>query len=117
MTLGPAQRLEKFVPAMRTKGRLSPGMDADVTVFDPATVIDRATLLKPYQASFGIAHVLCNGKFVVKDGSFCTGVLPGRAIRGVSLAKEGRPRKMQKTAQLYSALLEGQEAGFLSCDC
>jgi dihydroorotase len=35
MTLGPAQRLEKFVPGMATKGRLSPGMDADVTVFDP----------------------------------------------------------------------------------
>jgi dihydroorotase-like cyclic amidohydrolase len=35
MTLGPAQRLEKFVPAMRTKGRISAGMDADLTVFDP----------------------------------------------------------------------------------
>ena len=82
-----------------------------------ATVIDRATLLKPYQASSGIAHVLCNGKFVVKDGTICPGVYPGRAIRGESLAKQDRPRKMKKTAQLYSTLLEGQEAGFLSCDC
>ena len=66
ITIGPAQRLERFVPAMRTKGRLSPGMDADVTVFDPATVIDRATLRVPAQASAGIAHVLVNGVFVVQ---------------------------------------------------
>ena len=80
-------------------------------------MVDRATLTNPYQASSGVAHVLCNGSFVVKDGVFCAGVLPGRAVRGVSLAQAGRPKKMKKTTQLYSTLLEGQEAGFLSCDC
>ena len=39
MTLGPAQRLERFVPAMRTKGRISAGMDADLTVFDPGNFL------------------------------------------------------------------------------
>ena len=43
MTLMPAQRLEARVPAMRQKGRLQVGADADITIFDPATVIDRST--------------------------------------------------------------------------
>jgi dihydroorotase len=43
MALMPAQRLETQVPAMRDKGRLRPGADADITVFDPATVRDQST--------------------------------------------------------------------------
>ena len=58
MTLGPAQRLQQFVPQMRSKGRLAAGMDADITVFDPATVIDRATLQVPEQTSTGMTHVM-----------------------------------------------------------
>lgn len=77
-----AQRLEPYVPAMRRKGRLAAGMDADITVFDPARVIDRATYENPAQFSEGIRHVLVGGAFVVRDERLVDGVTPGRAIRG-----------------------------------
>ena len=81
MTLLPAQRLEKVVPAMRAKGRIKVGADADIVVFDPATVIDRATFENPAQYSTGIPHVLVAGVFVVRDEKIVEGVRPGKAIR------------------------------------
>src|SRR5438874_13219356 len=81
MTLLPAQRLERVVPAMRAKGRVQVGADADLTVFDPTTVIDRATYERPAQFSEGIVHVLVNGTLVVRNGASVGGVFPGRAIR------------------------------------
>jgi dihydroorotase len=81
MSLMPAQRLEKVVPAMRTKGRIKVGADADVTVFDPERVIDRATFAEPAQASAGIVHVIVNGTFVVRNEQLVDGVAPGRPIR------------------------------------
>ena len=81
MSLLPAQRLEKVVPAMRAKGRVKVGADADLTIFDPATVIDRATFEKPAQYSEGIRHVLVSGVFVVRDEQIVEGVKPGKAIR------------------------------------
>jgi N-acyl-D-aspartate/D-glutamate deacylase len=76
-----AQRLEPFVPAMRNKGRIKVGADADVTVFDAARVIDRATYEKPAQFSEGIRHVIVGGTFIVRDEQLVNGVAPGRAIR------------------------------------
>jgi N-acyl-D-aspartate/D-glutamate deacylase len=66
---------------MRSKGRIAVGADADLTVFDANRVIDRATYEQPMEPSEGIAHVLVNGTFVVRDGVFIAGALPGRAIR------------------------------------
>jgi dihydroorotase len=80
-SLMPADRLAGYVPAMRRKGRLAVGADADVTVFDAARVIDRATYEKPMQASEGIRHVLVNGTPVVRDGAPVKGALPGRPVR------------------------------------
>jgi dihydroorotase len=81
ISLMPAQRLEPIVPAMRRKGRIAPGMDADLTVFDPARVIDRATFENPAQFSAGIRHVIVNGSFVVRDEELVTNATPGRPIR------------------------------------
>ena len=81
MSLLPAQRLEKAVPAMRVKGRVKVGADADLTIFDPATVIDRATFAQPALYSEGIRHVLVGGVFVVRDEKLVENVKPGKAIR------------------------------------
>ncbi len=76
-----AERLAPFVPEMRNKGRIAVGADADITVFDPARVIDRATYENPAQYSEGIRHVIVGGTFVVRDEQLVPGVMPGRAIR------------------------------------
>lgn len=81
MTIMPARRLEKLIPAMQRKGRLAVGADADITVFDPERVIDQATYEKPATASSGIRHVLVAGIPVVRDGQL-QDVLPGRPVRG-----------------------------------
>jgi dihydroorotase len=81
MTLMPAQRLEKRAPVFKDKGRIRVGADADITVFDPGRVIDKATYEEPLRYSEGIQFVLVNGVPVVKDGQLVDGVLPGRAAR------------------------------------
>ena len=63
------------------RGRLVPGMFADVVVFDPATIADRATFEKPHQYAVGMRHVFVNGVQVLKDGEH-TGATPGRALKG-----------------------------------
>jgi N-acyl-D-aspartate/D-glutamate deacylase len=81
MTLMPAQRLEKRAPAFRDKGRIRVGADADITVFDPQRIIDKATFEEPLQYSEGIEFVFVNGVPVVKEGRLVDGVLPGKAAR------------------------------------
>ena len=81
MTLMPAQRLERRVPMMKMKGRLSPGADADLTIFDAERVIDRSTYGEPGRYSEGIKFVLVNGVTVVKDEQLSSGVKPGKAVR------------------------------------
>ncbi len=90
MTLLPAQRLEGVTPQMARKGRVQVGADADLTLFDPGTVIDRATYDSPDRYSEGIRHVLVGGTFVVRDGELLEGVFPGRAIRG-AVSPESAP--------------------------
>jgi dihydroorotase len=82
MTAMPAQRLEQIAPMMKNKGRVRVGADADLTIFDPATVIDKSTFEEPAQYSAGIKHVLVGGVFVVKDGKLVAESNPGKAIRG-----------------------------------
>ena len=82
MSFLPARRLQSVDPGMRRKGRVQVGADADLTVFDPARVIDVATFENPTQYSVGIVHVLVNGTFVVRGEQLVSGVTPGRAVRG-----------------------------------
>jgi dihydroorotase len=81
MTLMPAKRLEARVPGMRNKGRLRVGADADVTIFDPATVMDRATYREPSLSPIGIQHVMVNGMSVVANGQAIESVAPGKPVR------------------------------------
>jgi N-acyl-D-aspartate/D-glutamate deacylase len=81
MTLMPAQRLERRVPSMKNKGRIRVGADADLTVFDPQSIIDRSTFQQPAQYAEGIRFVVVNGVVIVKDGQLQSGLSPGRPIR------------------------------------
>ena len=66
---------------MRGKGRLQAGRDADIVVFDPATISDQSTYRDSTRPSAGIRHVVVNGAFVVQDGDIVAGALPGRPVR------------------------------------
>lgn len=81
MTLMPAQRLEKRAPVFKNKGRIRVGADADLTIFDPDRIIDKATYEDPLQYSEGIQFVLVNGVPVLKDGQLVDGIFPGQAER------------------------------------
>jgi N-acyl-D-aspartate/D-glutamate deacylase len=80
MSLMPAQRLAGATPAAARKGRLQVGADADVAIFDLATVADRATYASPALPPTGVRHVLVNGVAVIKDGMPVEGAMPGRAL-------------------------------------
>jgi dihydroorotase/N-acyl-D-amino-acid deacylase len=76
MTSLAAQRV-----GLADRGFVRPGMYADITVFNPATVIDRATFEQPHQTSLGIEYVFVNGQMVLKKGQI-TNARPGRGLRG-----------------------------------
>ena len=81
MTIMPAQRLTGVAPGMRNKGRMQVGADADITIFDPKTIIDKADF-KGLKFSEGIEYVLVNGTFVVNKSKNVENVFPGRPILG-----------------------------------
>ncbi len=91
-----AQRL-----GIRRRGRLRPGYYADIVVFDPARVGDKATYQKPHQYATGVEHVLVNGVVVLKDGEH-TGARPGRVVRGQGIyrtaAHRSRPLELTPRA-------------------
>lgn len=76
LTSLPAENLK-----IKDRGRLKKGYFADVVVFDPATVADRATFEAPHQLAVGVEHVFVNGVQVIRSGQH-TGATPGRVVRG-----------------------------------
>ena len=82
MTLMPAQMLERSTPGARHKGRLQEGADADIVVFDPQTISDRATFEKPMETSVGVRELLVGGTLLIDEGKLVPDVYPGRAIVG-----------------------------------
>jgi len=88
MSLMPAQRLERVSPAMRQKGRIRVGADADLTLFDPGRVQDAATYEHPAQPSKGIEYVLVNGTPVVRKGELVVGGESGRGVKSEAWRKE-----------------------------
>ena len=81
MTIMPARRMEKIAPMMRQKGRMQVGADADITIFDPNTIIDKADFTG-LRYSVGAEHVLVNGVLVVQNGENVPDTFPGKAIVG-----------------------------------
>lgn len=75
MTSAPAQRMQ-----LGDRGALRKGMAADITIFNPNTIIDNATYWQPHQYSTGIEYVIVNGQLAIDHGHH-TGVLPGHVLR------------------------------------
>jgi N-acyl-D-amino-acid deacylase len=82
------------------RGRLAPGFLADIVVFNPAGIRDKATYAEPHQYAEGVQHVLVNGVQVLKDGEH-TGARPGRVVRGPGYA--GAAAASVRTASSISA--------------
>ena len=87
MTLLPAQALEARAPGLRRKGRLAVGADADLVVFDPARVSDRATVEHPELMSAGVAWVVVGGRVALDPRGPRYAVRAGKAIRGIATSR------------------------------
>jgi cytosine/adenosine deaminase-related metal-dependent hydrolase len=81
--LVPGDNLENRAPTFKDKGRIRVGADADITVFDPNRVMEKATYEEPLQYSEGIQFVLVNGVPIGKEGQLVEGVFPGRPARAL----------------------------------
>lgn len=92
LTLEDAVRRMTSLPARQIgqeeRGRIAEGMYADITVFDFATIRDRATFTDPHQYAVGVRHLLVNGVPVMQDGAL-TGARPGRVLRGPARRSSG----------------------------
>ena len=91
LTVLPARRVEGMIPAMAAKGRVQRGADADLVVFDPATIEDRATIEYPATPSVGIDHVVVAGRLALRDGEVDRSVLAGRPLRSAARVASTNP--------------------------
>ena len=82
MTILPARRLESASAQFRRKGRLSPGADADIVIFDPVKIADRSTVEHPETPAEGMDWVLVNGVAVKSPSGFDRAAHPGQPLRG-----------------------------------
>jgi len=77
----PAEILAASTPAMRNKGRLQPGADADVVVFDLETLTDRAEFTAMNRPADGVRHLLVSGQALITDGEMDVAARPGQPVR------------------------------------
>lgn len=77
----PAKRMESSAPAMKFKGRIEVGADADITIFNPDTIIDKATVKDPATPSEGVEYVIINGQIQKDPDGIVEGVAAGKPIR------------------------------------
>ncbi len=84
ITIQPARRFETMIPDLNRKGRLQRGADADIVVFDPLTIRDRATVAQPELRSEGIDHVLVEGTHIMRAGQLDETLRPGRPMLSVA---------------------------------
>jgi dihydroorotase len=82
MSYLPAKRLETIAPSMHHKGRIQVGADADISIFNAATITDKASFEKGLAFSEGMVYVLVNGKMVLKNGKILNNTFPGQPIYG-----------------------------------
>lgn len=89
----PAKRMESVAPQMRYKGRIEIGSDADITIFNPDTIIDRSTVKDTTLPSVGVEYVIINGVIVKNNNGIVEGISPGRPIRSYFVDKidENKP--------------------------
>lgn len=80
MTILPAKRLEKMVPGLTKKGRLQRGVDADITVFDPETILDQSTVADPAVESAGVEYVIINGQLAKTPAGVDDSLHAGRPL-------------------------------------
>lgn len=80
-SLTPARELEASVPALRSKGRLKVGADADIIVFDPARVRATPSVEKPAALPSGMDYVIVNGAVLIDRGRMDPALLPGKPVR------------------------------------
>jgi N-acyl-D-amino-acid deacylase len=78
--------------SIRDRGLLKEGYWADIAIFDPNTVADKATFVSPHQYPVGIPYVVVNGQIVLENGKH-TGALPGRVVRGPGYRKAAAAAK------------------------
>ncbi|HYS55101.1 MAG TPA: D-aminoacylase [Thermoanaerobaculia bacterium] len=94
LSLEEAVRKMSSMPAARVgltdRGLLRPGMKADIVIFDPNTVADKATFAQPHQYAVGVSYVIVNGVFIIDDGKV-TDARPGRVLRGPSFNRSRTP--------------------------
>jgi len=90
MTLMPAQMLERSTPAARFKGRLQEGADADIVVFDPASIADRSTFERPMEASVGVKYLVVGGTLLIDQAKVVPDVSPGRPLLGPGKTDGGK---------------------------
>jgi len=89
--------------SMQERGRLQPGMVADLTIFNPETVTDNATYEKGTIPSTGIPFVVVNGMVVVRDSKVQKGVNPGQPIRYSPVKSRFEPISIEKWTQKFYA--------------